>query len=501
MTGTYSGLDTDSLVQSMMKIEQLKMDRQTRSLTTMTWKQETYNSVNTDLKAFMQDYVSVLGKNSMMKSGNYVNYTATVSGDNASAVTVSGTSQAFEGTVSIDQIIQLATASKATSTGGVSNNGELSETNSTRLSQLDFANKLQFVDDEISFAINGEEFTFKSTDSLQTMLNVVNSSGAGVNMSYSRLTDSFTVASKETGADGEVEILNLKGNAFGVDSAFGISNGTYGGGENAKVKINGITVERSSNNFEIDGVNYTLNRTTEAGDDPIQVTLKQDVSKAVDSIKQFIEGYNTLLNKLNELVTTRKTTKEKNYTPLTEEEKSSMTEDQIEQWETIAKKGLMYNDSGLRSLVSNMRSAFYDTIESAGISMSELGLRTGDYDKLGELTLDEDTLRAALEKNPHQVMSAFMNMSDSEDAATAYKENGIMYRLNTIMNDYMKGTAQTSLDTIETKIYNASKKITEMEERMLEIEERYYLKYAALEEAMSQLSSQSDWLTSMLSSS
>ena len=500
LTGLYSGIDTDQLVSSMMQIEQLKLNRQLRSLTTMQWKQETYNTVNTDLKAFMNDFISVLGSNTMMKSGNYVTYNAAVTGDKSSAVTISGSSEAYAGTTTINSITQLATAATASSTGKVSSGDELSASNAALLGNLGFAEALQFVDGKISFAINDVAFTFKSTDSLQTVINTVNSSDAGVNMIYSRLTDKISFESKAQGAEGAVTIRNISGNAFGASGAFGIDNGTYENGQNALLNINGVDVVRSSNNFSIDGINYTLNSTFAAADGPVTIKLTQNSDNAVDSIKKFIDGYNTLIKKLTDLTTNRKTREQSKYTALTDEEKASMTEEQVKQWETIAKTGLLYNDAGISSLLSGLRGALYDTIEGLGISPSELGLRTAAYAKNGEISLDEDTLRAALAKNPHQIMHAFMNISTSQDPATAYRENGLMYRINNLMNSYMKGSAQSSLDSLEVSVFSASKRISEMESKMSKLQEKYYLKYAALETAMSKMQSQSDWLTSMLSS-
>lgn len=505
ITGMYSGFDTDSIVKSLLKIEQLKVDKQNRSLTTLQWKQEAYTGVNTDLKAFMNDYVSVLGGNTMMKSSNYVSYKTTVSGGSETAVSVTANADASAGSVKINSISQLASAAMAKSSGKVSSKGtEISETNSTKLKDLDLKNKLQFVNGEIHFAINGEGFIFKDTDSLQTVLNTVNSSDAGVTMSYSRLTDSFSVTAKEEGLEGMVTIKNMQGNAFGADSAFGIATGTYQNGQNAMLNINGVDVERGSNTFVIDGIGYTLNETYNVEKDstvsPITIKLEQDSSVALDTIKKFVEGYNTMVSKLTDLTITRKTRDQRGYTALTEEEKESMTEEQIEQWETIAKTGLLYNDAGISNLLSGLRGALYDTIEGVGLSPADIGIRTGDYTKRGQLELDETRLKAALEKNPHQVMNVFMNISASDDKATAYKENGLMYRINNLMDSYMKGSGQTSLNSLQTSIQNTSTKISDMEDRMDDLAERYYKKYAALEEAMSKMDSQSSWLSSMMGS-
>lgn len=500
LTGLYSGLDTDSLVNTAMQIEQLKLNRQLRSMTTMQWKQETYNNVNTDLKSFMNDFISVLGSNSMMKSSNYITYDTTVTGDKASSVTISGSANAYAGTVKVNSISQLATASSAKSASKVSNGDELSDSNSAALSNLDFKNKLQFESGEIAFTINDVDFSFKSTDSLQTVMNTVNSSDAGVNMVYSRLTDTFSIEAKSQGAEGKVSIVNKAGNAFGANSAFGIDNGTYENGQNAKLNINGVDVEKSSNNFSIDGINYTLHETFAAEDGPVTITLKQNTDNAVDSVKKFVDGYNTLIKKLTDLTTTRKTKDQKSYVPLTEAEKENMTDDQIEKWESIAKTGLLYNDAGISSMITQLRSAFYDTIDGLGVSASEIGLRTKEYAENGEIELDENLLREALDKNPHQVMNVFMSISESDDASTEYKQSGLLNRMSGIMNTYMKGTAQTSLDRLETSIYSLTNTISSMESKMDDLQESLYQKYAALETAMSNMQSQSNWLSSMLGS-
>jgi flagellar hook-associated protein 2 len=504
----------------MMKIEQLKLDRQTRSLQNMMWKQESYSTTNTELRAFMNDYISMLGKNSMMKSENYVTYTASTTGSNKDAVTVKSTAEAFGSSYSVDSVYQLAEAAKAQSGKAVSGGKGLAESNGTALKDLAFANTL-YLDSEgkISFEINGESFSFTGEDSLQKVMNTINASDAGVRMSYSRLTDRISIESKETGKDGAVSIRNISGNAFGEVSAFDIEERTYRNGKDAVLSVNGIVIERDSNSFNVDGLSITLNETfneeaikhneatdkytsdaTAATDGAVRVNMTRDVSAAVDKIKQFVEGFNTLVSKLNDMVYSKKSTKERGYTPLTEEEKEGMTDEQIEKWETIAKKGLMYNDSGLKGLISGLRSALYESVEGIGLSPADIGLRTGDWDGYGTIKLDEDALKSALEKNPDGVMGIFTNISNSADKTTAAKENGLLYRINNLMNDYVKANERDTLYELERTMYQTSEKISDMEEKMLELEERYYMKYAALEQAMAGMSSQTNYLSTLLGS-
>ena len=391
-------------------------------------------------------------------------------------------------------------ASHETTNYGVSKNGQLADSNYVALKDLGFANELQFQDGKISFTINDEKFTFSENDTLQYMITVVNSNEkAGVNMNYSRLTDKITLTSKSTGTDSKITVKNETGNAFGEGGAFGIAEGTYQNGQDAVLRIDGVTVTKNSNNFSIDGISYTLNKTTSASE-PIEITLEKDIESAVAGIKTFVEGYNTLIKKLEDMLADSKTTREKNYTPLTEEEKASMSEKQIEQWEEIAKKGMLYNDAGLRGLVGDLRDALYASVESAGLSPADIGLQTGRWDEgtKGQIKLDEDRLRAALNKDSEQVMRIFCSFPNDSTSSTAYAETGFLNKITNAMNEYTKGSQAVTLDGMKRSLSNINDKITSMEERMIKLEESYYRKFAAMETAIAKLNAQSDSLVGML---
>jgi flagellar hook-associated protein 2 len=365
------------------------------------------------------------------------------------------------------------------------------------------------------------------------MLDTINNSAAGVTMSYNRLTDGFTITTKETGAtkrdaynnivDNNLIIVNGTGNAFGVNSAFGIedyfvSYNVYQG-TNAVAYINGTRIERESNTFRVDGVQYALNYTTgtesaaeilagkldpldTANNDPttaINITLTKDTDSAFNKIKAFIDGYNAMLRKLDSLVKEKKDSK---YYALTEEEKAGMTEKQIEQWEGFAKSGLLHSDRDIQRLMENMRSAFYSTVKGAGLSPQQIGLGTAKYTTdegkyvggTGEIIINEGVLRAALEKDSNAVMRVFMDAPFSSNQA----ERGLIYRLSDIIDDYTKGAQSNTFDSQDRSLNMLNDRIGQMETRMRQIEEKYYRQYAALESVMAKMNSQSDWLNSVM---
>jgi flagellar hook-associated protein 2 len=620
------------MIKELMKIQQLKVDRQLKAGKILEWKNELYSGATSDLRDFRNNFISVIGTDSLAKESAFNAYSMKVTGTGENAVTLTPSVYASAGNIRIGSITQLAKGASLEGSG-ISANSNVGLTSQTKLKDLKLANKLEFSGGRITFAINGKNFSFTENQTLGEMINTVNNSDAGVTMGYTQIGDKFTIESKEKGPDSTLTVKNLSGNAFGgVDNdgnltlgAFGIrqadavtsipiygANGvaltkehltaklgdfvpaggvdlfpagedslsfkingeaftftkddslqdmmdtinssaanvkisfneasssftiaptgsndsrfkienvsgnvfgasgvlkiaefdvpsSFHAGQNAKLTINGVEIERDSNSFTIDGVGYTLNRKTEAGEE-IYATLSKDVQPAIDKIKKFVEGYNTLIKKLEDLISTRKGTDERKYIPLTEEEQSVLSEDQIKQWEDIAKKGLLYGDTGIQRMLTNLRGALVGTVESAGLSPSAIGIKTGNYFEgtKGQIVLDEDKLRAALERDPEQVMKVF------QAEGTTSGTQGLLGRIDSIMSNYSTGKVvngtyrmgpgELALSNLKSQMKASADRVVTLQEKMAEAEEKYYLKFAAMEAALSKMNEQSSWLASL----
>jgi len=504
LTGLASGMDTDTIIKNLMQIEQMKVNKHLRSQTLLQWQQESLTTVKTNITDFASNYLSVLGQNSMLKSGSYIRFSAETT-DKSGAVSVTAGSDNRATSVTINQVHHLATATKAQSklkTDGTNQGSVMTEPmaegNYVALKDLKLENALAFDNSgNVSFEINGETFTFNENDTLQHMLSTVSGNEkAGVVFNYSRLSNTFTLTAKKMGPESELTFRNIMGNAFGTGGAFQMGEAEKTQGVNAKVTIDGVTIERESNNFTIDGINFNLNKVT-AADADITFAITEDYQSAVDAMKEFVSGYNTLIKKLEELVTDRKSTSEKRYTPLTEEEKATMTDKQVEQWEAIAKKGLLYNDRDIQSLLTNLRNNLYATIEGTGMSAAQMGLKTGDYrlGHKGEIVLDEDAFKAALTKDSAGVLNAFMKPPSTIGGS----DGGFMFNLQNLFNNYTKVTQQGTLDNIKDKLTAMAERITTMEKRMASVEQAHYLKFAAMEKALGELQNQSNNLAGLIS--
>lgn len=266
---------------------------------------------------------------------------------------------------------------------------------------------------------------------------------------------------------------------------------------------------KTSNNFTINGIKYTLNSVTDSNK-TVTINSTTDTDGIFDNIKDFVDKYNTLIKSANEKVTE---SKYRDYKPLTDEQREAMTDKQIEQWEAKAKSGLLRSDSTLQNGLAEMRLDLYSTVTIDGkkYQLADFGIETSDsYTDQGKLVIkDEAKLKQKITENPALVAKLFN--ADSPDTAKTKKpeEQGIARRLKDTLNKMQTqiskqaGTESSvstsfaigkSLNEIETNISN-------MKTKLDDIETRYYKKFSALDTALEKLNSQSSYLTSMLGSS
>ena len=139
-------------------------------------------------------------------------------------------------------------------------------------------------------------------------------------------------------------------------SLFGTDH-TFTEGVNAIIEVNGIEIQRSSNTFTVDGVTITVSETS---DTPVKINVSRDTEQIEKGIADFVNDYNALIEKLNELIRTKATYRD--YPPLTAAQKAEMTEKEIELWEEKAREGLLRNDPTIYKLLQDMRSALYSRV-------------------------------------------------------------------------------------------------------------------------------------------
>jgi flagellar hook-associated protein 2 len=250
----------------------------------------------------------------------------------------------------------------------------------------------------------------------------------------------------------------------------------------------------------------------------VTVNVESDPTDVKDMIVKFVSEYNKIIETLTDKTGERR---DRDYLPLTDEQKSGMSDDQIEQWEEQARKGTMYGDTAVNSITSSLRSVLYESIDGLGITLYDIGITTSvDYKSGGQLSIDEDKLDAALAERPNEVIELFTKESEISyasytDRSTRNSENGIAARINDILQDNIRltrddggnkgyliekagfGVDDTSSDLYQ-KIRDMDSRIDDLLEMLSVKEENYYNDFARMESAMSAYSSQSAWLAQQL---
>ena len=350
---------------------------------------------------------------------------------------------------------------------------------------------------EANITVAGENITLRSNMTINTMVGEVNKalSDKDIKMSYDGRTDRFAFESSTIGgasftASGQaLTVFGFAETAPGSE-AFASEEGSRA---EIKVTINGVTdtIFSDTNSFSLGDATITINNTTGPSDDPIVVTLKRDPSEALAKIKTFVNAYNSIIARIESLVRERKSPNEVSYGPLTAEEKGAMTDKQVEEWEAIAKKGILRNDVGLQNLATSLRRELYTAIDSTGLSPQEIGITTGKFDSGlgGQIVLDEEKLLAALEENPDRVANIFAGTEENR---------GLLWRMNDLMSNFVSRTQPRTLKNLEDSIKKANEQMMRMQERMYKEEDRLYKQFAAMETALSKIQSQGDWFNAML---
>ena len=378
--------------------------------------------------------------------------------------------------------------------------------------------------------INGTKIgTYTRDTALETvMVDINNNTEAGVNVSYSKLTNQFVFTAEETGTAGKIDIAEgtLGAMLFGATvSADGsrLSGITYDDGKDAilSMTVNGskpVEVTRSSNTFDVDGMSVTLKGTFGyEGDNLVQdteavsFTTTSDADTIVDAIKGMVEDYNKMAKAIKDAYGTMPAQRSNggSYEPLTDEDMADMSDEAIKNYEEKAKQGLLFADSDLSSLYSGLLSAITPS-GTDGATLRSIGINTSYDDGMTTLTLDESKLREALSSNPDKVKDAFTKSQENGSAT-----DGLMTRLKTTLDRYASTTGATKgiliekagssraptsiLDNyIQDMMDNIDDQIERWETKLSDQVDRYTSQFTQLEVLIQQMNSQSASLSGLM---
>lgn len=379
--------------------------------------------------------------------------------------------------------------------------------------------------------INGKEVEGITKDStVKEIVDKINSTkGIGVTVSYQEMSNRFIIKATDNGASGEIKFDDdqdniakyLFGDPTGA-SGTGIPTAAYSAGQDAvlAVKYPGsddeIEITRGSNIFSVDGMNVTLkgefgynaDGTRDTTAEEVTFNAEVDVDKTAEAVKGMIDSFNEILALVN---TDVKTKPNRDYAPLTDEQKAEMSETQIEQWEAKAKEGILFADMDLRMMADNLR-----TIINSGntTELSGIGITTStNYADNGKLVFDEEKFRTALQKDPEAVRQIFTRTASKDENGNTV-QGGLMVAMKGVMDKYGSMTGATKGILVEragsiyaptTVLKNSYQKqldslsdyISRLQDKLETETDRYISQFTSLETLISQMNSQSSYLSSL----
>lgn len=592
LSGMYSGLDTESIIQELVKAKSTKVEKYKKEKTKMEWKQEAWKSLNTKAKALFDGAISNLRWSTSYKKRN-------TSVSNTTAVSVITGESAMSGVqrMSVDALAKTGylTGAKLKTASGAQAAGEtlISDLRLQKDATGAETSGIAAIDAVGSFSVTAKGKTTEITIDASTTIDSVVSQlrNAGVDANFDAKNQRIFISSTTSGTDSDFTITANDAVGFSALSALGINeslsdpenaktlgqynklgsfyseikdmdadaaidyitsdtnseiykalreelgddeeedygaayekflakvsfadevvNGTeytagkYSSdavriaGKDCAITLNGVTYTSNTNNVEVNGLTFTCNSLAT----DITLTTQDDTDGIYDMIRDFIKGYNELINEMDKLYNADSARK---FEPLTDEEKDEMSDSEIEKWETKIKDSLLKGDSSLSSLSNAMKTIMMESISVGGkkLTLSDFGIETLGYfvaadnqknayhidgdDKDSATSGKADKLKTMIATDPDTVVSFFTELSrnlyskmDGLSKSDDYRSTGSFYEDKKYKKD---------LTDIESKISDAEK-------RLADYEDKYYKRFSNMEVALSKLQSSTNSLTAML---
>jgi flagellar hook-associated protein 2 len=338
---------------------------------------------------------------------------------------------------------------------------------------------------------SGTDLTFTVKDASGTDVPTTISIAAGASLDDA-------VSTINTTAGSPVYAVNVAGNlvlasrSTGENARFTMADSAGGTltqqserlGQNALLNVDGTDFTSQTNTVTdaIPGLSLTLKGTT-TGTVGVDVSAPgPDQSALADKVKAFTDAYNTVVDSIRAKVGEK---------PVAG---ASTTAD--------AKKGALYNDAGLNSVLNQLRRAISDPVAGNATSldeMAELGVSTGaasstiNADSVaGKLTFDATKLTAALASDPLAVRRMLGGISGTD---------GFAQRIAGILDPVSgtNGTISQRISSEDSTLSGIANDLINFDARMTLRQDALQKQYTALETALQQAQSRASGIAGLTS--
>src|SRR5688572_29485804 len=451
--GIGSGLDVAGLVAKLVAAEKAPRQTQiTRAQTSTVTTISALSSLKGGLSAFNDSLASL--KNIDVFAGR------AATSSKPELFTAAASISAVSGTYDV-QIGNLASAHQLTSDAFV--NGASHEVGTGTLT-ISVGDK--------SFSVGVDE----THDSLSQIRDAINSASDNKNLVRATIVNAadgahLVLSAQASGTANKIVVAQSGGNgglsSLEFNPALTTNYTELHEARDAVIYVAGYEHTSKTNTFAdaVDGVTITLLKEEEREDGDLpktfSLTVANDTAGTTAKVRKFVESYNALQQQIAAL---------RGYEP------------------TTKKAGPLLGDAMLRGIESDLRSKITNAVSGltgSYQSLASIGITT---QKNGSLSLDNTKLGKALDADFDNVAKLFGS------------EGGVASRLAQALEIHLDSDAQinTRTKTLNAKSVSLQKEQVALETRMEAVGRRYNAQFNALDSLLSNLSSQSSFLSQQL---
>lgn len=453
--GVGSNLPLDTLLTNLTTAEKKRLTPITQQQSSNTARLTAFGTLKSSLEKF-QTANTALNDAALFKSTTAVS--------SSTDLTVSTTAGAAAGIYKIS-VSQLAQAQSIRTTTPVTDSKAIQgNSNSERTLVI----KQDGKDKPLEIKLTSEQ------TSLEGLRDAINNADGGVSASIVKVKDNdyqLVLTSSETGLENQMSV-SVQGDdklnqfiSFNNPDVTGNNVEQIVEAQDAKLSVNGINIERSSNTITDAPQGITLNLTKVVDD--VTITVNKSDEKSTSAIKAWVEAYNSLVDTIGSL------TKYTAVDPGAEKQDTS--------------NGALLGDSTVRTIQTGIRGQFSASANSGNFqTLSQIGITQDGT--TGKLKIDDDKLKKALSE--HSVDVQQLLVGDG-------KETGITTKIAGLVKGYLAddGIIDSAQDSINNTLKKLTKQYLSVSASIDDTIARYQAQFTQLDTMMSKLNNTSTYLT------
>lgn len=334
-------------------------------------------------------------------------------------------------------------------------------------------------DGKLTFKAGDKTFDVdvKAGDSLQSIRKRINNDADnfGLSVNIMNTSDGKSKLMIDSGVSGSGKDLQITGSTTELTDNLVSKLTKSQSAQDAKIKVDGNTLTSATNTFDgtIVGLKLTVLResdsttTTDASNNPVKtyssnkVEVTTDKAGIKDMVKSFVDGYNALVKKSNELG----------------------KRNSIVAGKSQNDGGALAGDATTRAVINMMngaitepsqKSSTYSTIFQMGVKM----------DNKGVLSIDDTKFSEAIDKNFDQVVAVFGG------------KDGVAGKLAGQLETYSKtgGLLAKREDTLNSDLREVSRKESDVASQLTKYQETLRARYGSLDSMLAKMNKSASYL-------